>query len=492
MSKLSTEQLKKLAAVEMIAEVNDNFDIISVINNLTYIPTAPAPAFTDGKRVFISDSLFQWTPKQIYFVLNHEFDHIYYRHHNRFVISKLNRYIVNIATDLIINEILEKEGMDLPDGVIKRRELEKLLGRKIKGKTSEEVFKELLKIAEDKKKEAEEEKEKQKQEQQDENQSKDPDGQGDQKDENQESDSQTDSQSKENKPGKNKFQKSEAQSKEKDSDEFDDQDADGNGSQESKEDVSEEDINDILDKILGKDKGKEYREEIDKEAASVAQAQSQPQKDEEEKEKLEKIKERVEAKQGMATGQDKAELERNYTPPVIDWKKMLRRFLGRYLKRREMRNPMRPTTRYDDVFVNSKVLIPSNRGYIETPFINVYLDVSGSMSGIIQNVRTILADAKRYFKQYSGKYYEFDDQLYEFKREDFYKNKGTRGGTNITKVLTHYEQDRKADLGILITDAQDEFSQTLDSIQKPTLILTNNKTLKTNNKKVTVVVTNFE
>lgn len=482
MSKLSTEQLKKLAAVEMIAEVNDNFDIISVINNLTYIPTAPAPAFTDGKSVYISDSLFQWTPKQIYFVLNHEFDHIYYRHHNRFVISKLNRYVINVATDLIINEILEKEGMDLPDGVIKRRELEKLLGRKIKGKTSEEVFKELLKIAEEKKKELEEEKEKQKQEQeqQDENQSEDPDGQGDQTDENQES-------------GENEPQKSGSQSKEKESDDFDNQETDENNSQESEEGSGdEEDINDILDKILGKDKGKEYREEIDKEAASVAQAQSQPQKDEEEKEKLEKIKERVEAKQGMATGQDKAELERNYTPPVIDWKKMLRRFLGRYLKRREMRNPMRPTTRYDDVFVNSKVLIPSNRGYVETPFINVYLDVSGSMSDIIQNVRTILADAKRYFKQYSGKYYEFDTQLYEFKREDFYKNKGTRGGTNITKVLTHYAQDRKADLGILITDAQDEFSQTLDSIQKPTLILTNNKTLKTNNKKVTVVVTNFE
>ena len=119
----------------------------------------------------------------------------------------------------------------------------------------------------------------------------------------------------------------------------------------------------------------------------------------------EAIKERVLTKEGMAGKGRASESDRNYKPPEIDWKNMLKRFLGRYLKRKTKRNVRRPSNRYDEIFKNSNVFIPSNKGYVETPKINVYLDISGSMHGIISNVRSILEEAKRYFKQYKGKYY---------------------------------------------------------------------------------------
>jgi len=458
-AKLSIEQLKKLAAVEIMAEVNDNFDILGVINKLVYRPNYKAPAATDDRVIIISDKLFNYPVPQIYFILNHEFDHIYYRHHNRFAGKGIKHYIVNIATDLIINEILVNEGLEMASGGVTRYGVQKELNTRITGRNSEDVYDQIIeamkkKENEDKYKDKRDEEEQQKQEQNDDNQEDDNDQNGDDQNDN---------------------------------------DQNGDQEQNSGEGNSEEqEIEKQLDRILGKGNGKQYKEEIDNQEDSIKQSDGEP-LDEEEKQKIEAIKERIAAKRGSANRRDREELERGYKPPQIDWKSMLKRFLGRYLKRAEVRNYNRPTRRYDDVLQTSRVILPSMKGYVTTPKINVYLDISGSMSGIIENVREILKEAKRYFKQYSSKYYEFDMQIYELSKSEFFDKSGAYGGgTDIKRVLTHYNQDSKADLGILITDAEDNFIDMLNAIEKPTLLLTNNKTLTTKNPKVTLVTTNFE
>lgn len=453
MAKLSVDQLKKLAAVEIMAEVNDNFDILGVINKLVYKPSYPAPAATDGKVIIVSDSLFNYPVPQIYFIINHEFAHIYYRHHNRFLGRGLQHYVINIATDLIINEILVNEGLEMAEGGVSRYEVQKELGTRIVGKNSEEVYDEIIEAL---KKKENEDKFKDQQNDLDQSDKQNEDA-GDQPD---------------------------------DSDGNGDQQKDEQQKQSSKSKNEERDIEKQLDKILGAGKGKQYKDEIDKQEASIKQSEGEP-LDEEDKQKIEAIKERIAVKTSTANRRDRAELERGYVPPKIDWKNMLKRFLGRYLKRAEVRNYNRPTRRYDDI-LPSKVILPSMKGYVQTPKINVYLDVSGSMSGIISNVREILVEAKRYFKQYSSKYYEFDMEIYEIRKEDFFNSTGADGGgTDIKRVLNHYIQDSKADLGILITDAQDSFQDALDAIDKPTLLLTNNKEIATTNQKVTLVITDF-
>ena len=447
-AKLSIEQLKKLAAVEIMAEVNDNFDILGVINKLVYRPNYAAPAATDGKYIIISDKLFEYPVPQIYFILNHEFDHIYYRHHNRFMGRGLKHYIVNIATDIIINEILMREGLEMAEGGVTRQGVSQELKTRLLGRNSEEVYDEIIEALQKK-----ENQDKLKDQQKGESS----DDQGESGDQNENSDDQNEN--------------------------SDDQNTQSDQGE-------EKDVVKKLDKILGKGKGRQYKDDIDAQEASI-KAEASETLDEEDKQKIEAIKERILARKSTMSRRDIAEIERGYKPPKIDWKNMLKRFLGRYLKRAEIRNYNRPTRRYDDI-LPSKVILPSMKGYVQTPKINVYLDISGSMRGIIQNVREILIEAKRYFKQYSSKYYEFDTQIFEIKKDEFFGKKGAHGGgTDITRVFHHYIQDSKADLGIIITDAFDEFTNALDAIDKPTLLLTNNKNIKTNNAKVTLVITDF-
>lgn len=452
MPKLSIDQLKKLAAVEIMAEVNDNFDIVGVINKLVYRPNYPAPAATDGKAIIISDSLFDYPISQIYFILNHEFDHIYYRHHNRFIGKGFEHYVVNIATDLIINEILQNEGLDLPESGVSRNKVSTELGKRIVGKNSEDVYKEIVDAYKEKQ---------QKQQEKNDQKNEDQDSQDD------------DSQDGESQSGNPQSDEKQKESKNKS----------------SSSNMSEEEIEKALEDILGKELAEKYKEEIDAQEKSIQQAANEP-LDEEEQQKIEEMKERILAKKAIASTKEKMELERGYVPPKVDWKSMLKRFLGRYLKRAEVRNYSRPTRRYDDI-LPSRVILPSMKGYVKTPMIHVYLDISGSMTDVIGNVRQVLEEAKRYFKQYKGKYYEFNHEIYEYSRDDFYRSTKVSGGTNITKVLNHYKQNSKADLGILVTDAEDEFSAALNSIDKPTLILTNNANLKTSNNKVTIVLTDF-
>jgi uncharacterized protein with von Willebrand factor type A (vWA) domain len=115
------------------------------------------------------------------------------------------------------------------------------------------------------------------------------------------------------------------------------------------------------------------------------------------------------------------------------------------------------------------------------------------MSRIISSVREELNNAKRFFKQYKAKYHEFDTEVIEIDKKSFFSRSGAEGGgTDITKVISHYMQDNRADLCVLVTDAEDEFQKELNVVNKPLLLITNNTKISTNNPKVTVVITDFK
>lgn len=446
MKNITPQQRQKLIAVQILAEKRNNFDILDVINNLVYVDSAESIAFTDGKLIYVGPRWFSdFDTEEMYFILNHEFDHIYYRHFNRFNISnEQERMLVNVATDIIINEILASEGLKQPEGTLTRKNVTESVQQSVdssikvvlNGKNSNAVHKELIEYLKDAEKNPFEQ------------------------------------------DGSNQSMQGEPS----DGEPEEDQSVQGEPSDDKKAGKTPSEI------ILG-DQADEYVRELEKYERDLQKAKDLPIEDKEEKEEV--IRDRVIAKQAEASVRRTNEATRLRPAKVkIDWTRILMQFLGRHLKVKEERNIRRPSSRYRDILPG--VIMPSNTGRVRAPKINVYLDVSGSMSHIIQNVRNILGDAERYFKQYPGKYYEFDTEIYEFKsRKEFIENQGTRGGTDITKVLNHYKQDSSSDLGILITDAGDQFSEALNNIDKPTLIITDATNLSTPNKRVVIVETDF-
>lgn len=446
MKRLTPDKLNKLAAIKVKAIVRDSFDILNLMDNLVYVPDLDAPAATDGKAVFFGDKLFSYSVDDIYFILNHELDHIYYRHMDRFertTDSQLH-YLRNIATDLIINEILEtKDGLKTPEGGITRAYVSNQLKKKIQGRTSEEVLAEILEVIEENKKNS-----------------------------------------------SNSSCSNGSCSNSSDSDESSDS---SNSSDSDDSSDSSDSSDDALDQILGS-KAKGYKDKIDKEESSQNQIkQAKETLTEEELEKIDEAAKRIASKLAV-DAREIAEVQRNFKPEKIDWKKMLKRFLGTNLKRAETRNIRRPSVRYKEV-VPSNVVIPSNQGYIKTPKIGVFLDISGSMTPIIQNVRQVVVEAETYFKKYKSTYYEFTTEIYELSRKDFYASTKASGGTDLIKVLNMYSNNNQLELGVIFTDSEDDMKRlqpVLDNIKKPLLLITDNKDVKTQNRKVTVVLTDFK
>lgn len=449
--------VNKLAAAKIRAVGGRNYDIINLIDNLIFIPNLQAPAATDGKVVYIGEDLGRYSAEEIFFILNHELDHIYYRHFNR-IAHRNGReaQLSNIATDLIINEILTtRDGLPTPADGITRKKIEQQIGKRIRGRNSNEVYEELLEYLDEL---ADEEMKS----------NGDSDEEGAEGEGNASGDNDNDNES-------------------------DDNDNDGDSSSKSGS-KSKSDEKSDLEKLLGSE-ADAYEEKLENEAKAREQIEA-AQKDLD-PELQKQVQEAIRTLVGKLRTdvQTQAESRRDYKPQEIPWTKMIDRFLGRHLKRAETRNIRRPSNRYREILPSS-VVVPSNRGYVLTPKINVYLDVSGSMSGVIVNVREVLEAAKRHFKKYKGKYYEFDTEVYEFTRNEFFKQSGaTGGGTDIAKVIGHFRMDRTADLAIIITDAEDsaaEFDAQLSTINKPLLLVTDNTRVKTNNKKVTLVITDFK
>ena len=88
----------------------------NIAMNLEIIPTRDArcnTAMTDGKQIFFDiDFLSRLTQDEIQFVLGHEIWHVVMLHFDR--LESRNRMMFNIATDIEVNQILEKDGFIAP------------------------------------------------------------------------------------------------------------------------------------------------------------------------------------------------------------------------------------------------------------------------------------------------------------------------------------------------------------------------------------------
>lgn len=487
MNNLPEKYKSMINRIQMRAYKDQNYALLDVTNRLVYAPQMGGPAATDGKRIFISDSLFERPENEIYFIINHEYDHIIYRHLDRFqATDQMDRRINNIATDIIINEILQNSlGIKMPDDALNRGNVGKDVGITIRGRNSNEIIKEIEDII---RKRTEERKQELKNAL--EEALKEKGNQGDQSSGNQGGSS----------PDQSEGEPDSGSGKGVPSDE------DGSGKEKQKQSgqssrsgiISDEELlQEALEELLGEKAG-EYFDKLDQEEEDQKKIKSI--KDGETKEEAEKRTEDENAIQDklidieseIASNRKRAaEANRNKRVVKVDWKTLLNQFLGKHLVRRRGRNWRKPSKRYSHV-LPSNVFLPDSKVTDYKPRINLYLDVSGSMSWIIADVRGALLEAEHYFKKYKTNYYEFDTKIYPLDKGIFHTNLGADGGgTDINKVIEHYRTDNSADLGVIVTDAGDRFSESLGTISKPLMMITNNQEVTTDNDNVQVVITNF-
>jgi hypothetical protein len=484
MNNLPEKYKSMINRIQMRAYKDQNYALLDVTNRLVYVPQMGGPAATDGKRIFISDSLFERPENEIYFIINHEYDHIIYRHLDRFrSTNQIDSRINNIATDIIINEILQNSlGIKMPDDALSRDNVGKDVGITIRGRNSNEIIKEIEDIirkrAEERKQELKDALEEAlKEKGKPGNQS--PGNQG--KPGNQSSENQG-----EPSPGRS------------DGDESGEEKQNQSGQSGQSGLISDEELlQEALNELLG-EKADEYFDKLDQEKEDQEKIKSI--KDNETKEeadariedenaiqdKLVDIENEISSNRRRA-----AEANRNKRVVKVDWKTLLNQFLGKHLVKRRGRNWRRPSKRYSHV-LPSNVFLPDSKVTDYKPRINLYLDISGSMHHIIADVRGALLEAEHYFKKYKTNYHEFDTKIYPLDKEVFHTNLGAEGGgTDIKKVIEHYRTDNSADLGIIVTDAEDAFSESLSIISKPLMMITNNQGVTTDNDNVQVVITNF-
>ncbi len=92
---------------------------IGVILNAGFYEDNNIPtACTDGKDVYYSTTFLESleNDKERLFVLAHEICHIAFRHVER--ANERDRHVWNIATDAVINELLVKDGLQSPEGLV--------------------------------------------------------------------------------------------------------------------------------------------------------------------------------------------------------------------------------------------------------------------------------------------------------------------------------------------------------------------------------------
>lgn len=78
--------------------------------------TIPAVACTDGKNIYYSDNLENLSNEEQEFVIAHELFHIVLNHLNRN--DRKDRDLLNYCEDGIINQLLLKDGLSMPDGCV--------------------------------------------------------------------------------------------------------------------------------------------------------------------------------------------------------------------------------------------------------------------------------------------------------------------------------------------------------------------------------------
>lgn len=103
------------------AAAEGNFLLCKLLREAVFKDDIPAPAATDGSKVFINEDLFSsYSDVEQYGILCHEARHILYQHPKIAKVKELKPSLYNIATDIIINEEVIKAGRKLPDGCLTR------------------------------------------------------------------------------------------------------------------------------------------------------------------------------------------------------------------------------------------------------------------------------------------------------------------------------------------------------------------------------------
>lgn len=89
--------------------------IASVEVQLTTL-AEPAPAFTDGKTIYYKNEFFEYSDKEQEFIISHEIMHIVLNHIMRNVGK--DKDLLNFVEDAIINQLLARDGLEIPEGLI--------------------------------------------------------------------------------------------------------------------------------------------------------------------------------------------------------------------------------------------------------------------------------------------------------------------------------------------------------------------------------------
>ncbi len=104
-----------LSRLKKVAIIDGNLTVAKLLDYLQPCSEANKHhiAYTDGKLVYVGEGFWKMPLKEQYFVINHEFLHIVYKHIERG--RNKNAEIYNIAADIIINDVLLKRGRAAPD-----------------------------------------------------------------------------------------------------------------------------------------------------------------------------------------------------------------------------------------------------------------------------------------------------------------------------------------------------------------------------------------
>jgi len=131
--------LSKTEKLIRVAVIEGNLTMAKLIRLLQ--PMDGGLAATDGNAIYVSDKFWELPLDQQYFIVNHEFLHIILNHVER---SKgKDKYIYNLAGDVIVNDLLCKRGRRMPKGAITYKSLEVPSDFK----TTEQIYDYLLKNA---------------------------------------------------------------------------------------------------------------------------------------------------------------------------------------------------------------------------------------------------------------------------------------------------------------------------------------------------------
>lgn len=145
------EKLREQLIIKCEAE--QNFHVLSFIKYLKPVADPKAIAYVQKGKPFIyinwEKFINDFTVSECYGIINHEFLHIIYEHLDYDKkIKDIDNYVHNIAADIIINDYLLDNNYSLPQFVLTRDSVSKSLNTTLLGKTSLELYYEILALKE--------------------------------------------------------------------------------------------------------------------------------------------------------------------------------------------------------------------------------------------------------------------------------------------------------------------------------------------------------